>query len=372
MRVLVTGANGFIGKNLLLRLREKGGIDVVPFTREHSVDDLTALLDGVDWVYHLAGINRPQNLEEFVTGNTGLTEQLCAAIKAKGRQVPIVYTSSIQAEKDNDYGNSKRAAEEALLALKRDKGNPVYIYRLPNVFGKWAKPNYNSVVATFCHNVAHGLPVKITEPQRELRLVYIDDVVEALIDAALTRETNKLTFKDVPVEYKISLVELAKKIRQFPKIRSTSTVPPVGFGIDRALYSTYLSYIPYDQFKYEITSHHDERGSFVEFLKTSDSGQFSFFSAEKGVTRGGHYHHTKNEKFLVIKGRARFRLRNLITNEKVEITVSDKLMEVVDMPPGWTHDITNIGDGTLLVMLWANEIFDSAKPDTIHSKLEDI
>ena len=376
-KILITGSEGFIGKNLCLKLEEIGCKNIIKFNRSNSVDDLESMVADSDIIFHLAGENRPADKNAFERTNVGLTQKLFDSLHKTAKQregnVQIIHISSSQYNQDNEYGRSKKKGEEVIKRMHHlVEGCNTIIFRLPGVFGKWAKPNYNSVVATFCHNVAHGLPLKITEPQRELRLVYIDDVVEALIDAALTREKNKLTFKDVPVEYKISLVELAKKIRQFPKIRSTSTVPPVGFGIDRALYSTYLSYIPYDQFKYEITSHHDERGSFVEFLKTSDSGQFSFFSAEKGVTRGGHYHHTKNEKFLVIKGRARFRLRNLITNKKIEITVSDKLMEVVDMPPGWTHDITNIGDGTLLVMLWANEVFDSAKPDTIHSKLEDI
>lgn len=374
-KILITGSNGFIGKNLLQKLLEIGCENIKTYNRENNVSDLEKLTENCDVIYHLAGENRPINDDDFDLVNFGLTRKLCDDLAKlsyqRRKKIHLVYISSAHYNSPTKYGVSKKKAENVIENLS-EIGVKSTIFRLPGVFGKWAKPNYNSVVATFCYNVAHGLPIKINEPQRELRLVYIDDVIEALIDAASKPETSKLTLQDVPIEYQISLVELANKISQFPKIRSTSAVPPVGRGIDRALYSTYLSYIPCDQFKYEITSHHDKRGSFVEFLKTSDSGQFSFFSAEKGVTRGGHYHHTKNEKFLVIKGSARFRLRNLITNEKVELTVSDKLMEVVDMPPGWAHDITNIGDGILLVMLWANEVFDPAKPDTIHSKLEDI
>lgn len=376
-KILITGSEGFIGKNLRLKLEEIGCKNIIQFNRSNSVDDLESMVADSDIIFHLAGENRPADKNAFERTNVGLTQKLFDSLHKTAKQregdVQIIHISSSQYNQDNEYGRSKKKGEEVIQRMHHlVDGCSSTIFRLPGVFGKWAKPNYNSVVATFCHNIAHGLPIKINEPQRELRLVYIDDVVEALIDAASKRETNKLTLQNVPIEYKISLVELADKIRQFPKIRSSSVISPVGCGIDRALYSTYLSYIPSDQFKYEINSHHDERGSFVEFLKTSDSGQFSFFSAEKGVTRGGHYHHTKNEKFLVIKGRARFRLRNLITNEKIELTVSDKLMEVVDMPPGWTHDITNIGDEILLVMLWANEVFDPAKPDTIHSTLEDI
>ena len=374
MRVLVTGANGFIGKNLLLRLREKGGIDVVPFTREHSVDDLTALLDGVDWVYHLAGINRPQNPEEFVTGNTGLTEQLCAAIKANGRQVPIVYTSSIQAEKDNDYGNSKRAAEEALLALQRDKGNPVYIYRLPNVFGKWARPNYNSVVATFCYNIARDMPVEINDPFAVIRLVYVDDVVDhfmaLLTDGGSTSGRSDIAYVEVTPKHQITVGELADQLNRFKASRDNLITEPVGSGLIRALYSTYVSYLPPERFVYPVQRHGDARGVFVEMLKTPNAGQFSFFTAHPGITRGGHYHHSKSEKFLVIKGEACFRFRHMITGEFYELYTSCEQSKIVETVPGWTHDVTNVGDDELICMLWANEIFDQSKPDTFACLLD--
>ena len=368
MPVLVTGANGFIGKNLLLRLEEKGDIDVVRFTREHSIDDLPALLEGVNWVFHLAGINRPQCPEEFATGNTWLTEQLCTAIKAIGKQIPLVYTSSIQAERDSEYGRSKRAAEDALLALQQDTGNQVYIYRLPNVFGKWARPNYNSAVATFCHNVAHELPVQINNPSVMIRLVYIDDVIDNFM--ALLAGSDSIAplidnaFVEVAPEYRISVGELAEQLKRFKATRDNLTTEPVGKGLVRALYSTYVSYLPPERFNYPVQQHGDDRGVFVEMLKTPDAGQFSFFTARPGITRGGHYHHSKSEKFLVIKGKACFRFRHMLTGEFYELYTSGAQSEIVETVPGWTHDVTNIGDDELICMLWANEIFDRSKPDT--------
>jgi UDP-2-acetamido-2,6-beta-L-arabino-hexul-4-ose reductase len=368
VRVLVTGANGFIGKNLLLHFQEKGGIDVVPFTREHSIDDLPALLEGVDWVFHLAGINRPRNPEEFVIGNSGITEQLCAAIKACGRVRPVVYTSSIQAERDNDYGSSKRAAEDALLALQQDTGTPVFIYRLPNVFGKWARPNYNSVVATFCHNVARDLPIQINDPSAVIRLVYIDDVVDNFM--ALLAGSESISpridnaYVEVVPEYSISVGELADQLYRFKGTRDNLITEPVGKGLVRALYSTYVSYLPPERFTYPVQQHGDARGVFVEMLKTLDAGQFSFFTAHPGITRGGHYHHSKTEKFLVIKGKACFRFRHMLTGQFYEQYTSGEQSEIVETVPGWTHDVTNVGDDELICMLWANEIFDRDKPDT--------
>lgn len=368
MRVLVTGANGFIGKNLLLYLQEKGGIEVVPFTREHNADDLPELLKGVDWVFHLAGINRPETPGEFVTGNTELTERLCRAIKACGRQVPVVYTSSIQAELDNDYGRSKRAAEDILLALQQDTGNPVYIYRLPNVFGKWARPNYNSVVATFCHNIARDLPIQINDPSAVIRLVYVDDVIDSFmvllagVESINTRIEN--SYVEIAPEYRLTVGELAEQLNRFKATRDNLITEPVGTGLVRALYATYVSYLPPERFTYPVPQHRDARGVFVEMLKTPDAGQFSFFTAPPGITRGGHYHHSKTEKFLVIKGKARFRFRHMVTGEFYELHTSGERSEIVETVPGWTHDVTNVGDDELICMLWANEIFDRNKPDT--------
>jgi len=369
VRALVTGANGFIGKNLLLHFQEKGGIDVVSFTREHSAEDLPTLLEDVDWVFHVAGINRPQNPDEFVTGNTDLTEQLCMAIKASGKNIPVVYTSSIQAEFDNDYGSSKRAAEDVLLALQQDTGNPVFIYRLPNVFGKWARPNYNSAVATFCHNIARDLPIQVNDPSAVIRLVYVDDVVDSFMSLVEGAESQS-PYVDVIPEYHISVGELASQLNRFKATRDNLIIEPVGTGLVRALYSTYVSYLPPSRFTYPVQQHGDARGVFVEVLKTQDGGQFSFFTAHPGITRGGHYHHSKTEKFLVIKGKACFRFRHMLTGEFYELYTSGEHSEIVETVPGWSHDVTNVGDEELICMLWANEIFDHDKPDTFACPLD--
>lgn len=363
MRVLVTGAHGFIGKNLQMHLRERGGVEIVAFTRQHREADLPDLLEGVEWVFHLAGINRPQDPSEFVTGNADLTQALCDAVKETGRDIPVVYTSSIQVERDNDYGTSKRAAEEALLKLNETTGCPVYLYRLPNVFGKWARPNYNSVVATFCHNIARDLPVQINDPQAVIKLVYIDDVVASFV-ALLDGVERSMPFAEVNPVYEITVGELADQLRRFKATRDNLITEPVGTGLTRALYSTYVSYLPPESFTYTVPQHGDERGVFVEMLKTPDAGQFSFFTAHPDVTRGGHYHHSKTEKFLVIKGEACFRFRHMLTGEFYELFTSGDKPEIVETVPGWTHDITNVGKDELVCMLWANEIFDRENPDT--------
>lgn len=363
MKVLVTGADGFIGKNLQLHLEEKKGFEVVPFTREHNEQDLAGLLRGVDWIVHLAGINRPQDPSEFRIGNAGLTQVLCDAVEATGRIVPIIYSSSIQAERDNEYGSSKREAEDALLALNKANGNPVYIYRLPNVFGKWARPNYNSAVATFCHNIARDLPVQINDPDAMVNLVYVDDVIASFL-RVLEGEAQSTPFVGVEPVYQITVGELASQLYRFKATRDNLITERVGSGLVRALYSTYVSYLPPESFTYTVPQHGDERGVFVEMLKTPDAGQFSYFTAHPGVTRGGHYHHSKTEKFLVIKGQACFRFRHMISGEFYELHTSGARPEIVETVPGWTHDITNIGEDELVCMLWANEIFDRDSPDT--------
>jgi len=363
MRVMVTGANGFIGKNLLMHFREKSDVEVVPFTRERNEQDLPKLLERVDWVVHLAGINRPEDPAEFQTGNADLTQALCEAVEQTGRKIPIIYSSSIQVDRDNDYGNSKRGAEDALLALNEKTGNPVHIYRLPNVFGKWARPNYNSAVATFCHNIARDLPVQINDPDAVISLVYVDDVIASFLSLIETSDQNG-PFVEVEPTYQITVGELAEQLNRFKATRDNLVTEPVGKGLVRALYSAYVSYLPPESFTYKVPQHGDERGVFVEMLKTPDAGQFSFFTAHPGVTRGGHYHHSKTEKFLVIKGEACFRFRHMLTGEFYELFTSGESPEIVETVPGWTHDITNVGDTELVCMLWANEIFDRENPDT--------
>jgi UDP-2-acetamido-2,6-beta-L-arabino-hexul-4-ose reductase len=368
--VLITGADGFIGKNLRLHLAERKADQVVCFTRQHSVAQLPDLLQGVDFVFHLAGINRPQDPTEFTTGNADLMVALCQAVstvaEATGKRVPVVFASSTQAALDNPYGQSKRAAEDALFALQAQHGVPVFVCRLANVFGKWARPNYNSAVATFCHNVARGLPITINNAASPVSLVYVDDVCQRflqLLDGAQPAPDAQ-GFEQVGPVYGTTVGELANTINGFAASRQTLLTDRVGTGLVRALYSTYVSYLPVEAFAYTVPQHGDPRGVFVEMLKTPDCGQFSYFTAHPGITRGGHYHHSKTEKFLVIKGEALFKFRHMHTGEAYELRTSGSKAEVVETVPGWTHDITNTGQDEMVVMLWANEIFDRQRPDT--------
>lgn len=363
MKVLITGANGFVGQNLFSHLSERADVEVLRFTREDSIESLPELVAQVDFVFHLAGVNRPQDPQEFHTGNTDLTRALCMAIRACGRKVPVLYTSSSQAELENTYGISKLGAENLLLNLQSEYGSPVHLFRLPNVFGKWARPNYNSAVATFCNNVARNLPIQINDPQARINLVYIDDVVASFIDVMDGKQSGN-PFVGVEPQYNITVGDLAEQLAAFRDSRASMISEPVGTGLVRALYSTYLSYLPPENFTYKVPKHGDPRGVFVEMLKTRDSGQFSYFTAHPGVTRGGHYHHSKTEKFLVIKGAACFRFRHIVSGEFYELFTSGEVPEIVETVPGWTHDITNIGDEEMIVMLWANEIFDREAPDT--------
>lgn len=368
MRIAITGSRGFIGSNLRVRLAELG--HTMPVLIPHDVDAATLAqsLDGVDIVFHLAGVNRPQDPVEFEQGNEAFTQKLCQAMSRQVRKPRVVYASSTQAQLDNAYGRSKRLAEEALFSYSAQHGVGAHVFRLTNVFGKWSRPDYNSAVATFCHNVARGLPIKINDPQAPLRLVYIDDVVAhlcTLLDEADTPSGQRT----VEPTYETTVGEVAALIESFHASRASLTMGRVGTGLARALYSTYISFLPVDAFDYTVSSHGDPRGVFVEMLKTPDCGQFSFFTAHPGVTRGEHYHHTKTEKFLVIKGTAHFGFRHILTDEAHELIVRGGEARIVDTVPGWTHNITNIGDDELIVMLWANEIFDRQRPDTISQKV---
>jgi UDP-2-acetamido-2,6-beta-L-arabino-hexul-4-ose reductase len=368
MKVLVTGANGFIAKNLVLRMRERAGTDVLTLTRSDGDTAWQAALAQADAVVHLAGENRPTDPAAFDAVNTDLTQRLCHTLQSLGKRIPVLFSSSAQAEQDNPYGRSKLAAEKALAQLAKTNSNPVAIYRLPGVFGKWCRPNYNSVVATFCHNKAHDLPVHINDAQASVRLVYVDDVVNAFL-ATLEEPMAGLSHPAVAPEYTITLAELSDKIDAFKNCRSNLLSERVGTGLTRALYATYVSYLPVEKFAYGVPAHRDARGVFVEMLKTPDAGQFSFFTAHPGITRGGHYHHTKTEKFLVIKGHARFGFRHMLTNEVNHLETHGDQPQIVETVPGWTHDITNIGNDEMVVMLWANEIFDRGNPDTIASNV---
>lgn len=371
-RVLVTGANGFIGKNLVIRLQEMSTVTVRMFVRGDDTSLLPSLVSEVDAIVHLAGENRPEDDAAFTEVNTRLTEAVCDAIRRElsttGRHIPLILASSTQAGLDNPYGRSKLSAEAAVKSLSHETNNPCVIFRLPGVFGKWCLPNYNSVVATFCHNIARDLPIEVRDPELGLTLVYVDDVVQAFV-SALCAPGIGLTNTKVKPEYAVTLGQLAKQIKAFASCRMDLFTERVGTGLIRALYATYVSYLPKEQFSYPVAQHIDARGVFVEMLKTSDSGQFSYFTAHPGVTRGGHYHHTKTEKFLVIKGQAHFRFRNLLTKELVELQTDGCNPEIVDTVPGWTHDITNVGEEEMVVMLWANENFDPDEPDTIAGEI---
>lgn len=366
MRVLVTGADGFIAKNLITHMSNSPDLDPVSFTRDDSPKSLQGLLEGVEWVFHLAGVNRSRNKQDFRDGNSLLTHELCEAIKSQKNKINVVFASSIHAGSNSDYGLSKLDAERCLLELQDGIHNRTFIYRLPNVFGKWARPNYNSVVATFCHNLARGLPIHIHDPSALLRLVYIDDLINSFI--AVVRENARLDpFVEVMPEYKITVGELAQTLQDYNNSPESLLMDEVGVGLKRALYSTFVSYLPAKRFSYKVREYIDSRGIFVEMLKTKSSGQFSFFTALPGVTRGGHYHHSKTEKFLVIRGKARFNFKNLSNGDTHQINVSGESPEVVESVPGWFHDITNIGENELICMLWANEVFNPQAPDTFVS-----
>lgn len=367
MKVLVTGANGFIGKNLVVHLRERTDIEVVTFLHSDALESLPEKIAGTDFIFHLAGINRPKHESEFAEGNCELTRILVDTVKNSGRAVPIIYTSSIQADRDNAYGKSKRAAEDVLFSLTRDTAIPAYVYRLPNVFGKWCRPNYNSAVATFSYNIAHDLPIQINDPASVIQLVYVDDVIMDFLQVMDGQAAAG--YREVSPAYSITVGELAQLLRKFKESRASLMMEPVGAGLTRALYSTFISYFTPEQFSYPLIKHEDARGAFVEMLKTPDAGQFSYFTAHPGVTRGGHYHHTKTEKFLVIKGEARFCFRHIVSGETYECRVSSSAPEVVETIPGWTHDITNVGTDEMVVMLWANEVFDRQRPDTVTCKV---
>lgn len=364
LKILVTGSNGFIGKNLCIRLKEIPNFDVLSFVRGDTDKILKKLVNKADAIVHLAGENRTDDIDSFNLINAGLTKKLCKAIEDEQRNIPLILASSTQAKSNNAYGKSKLAAEEIVKDFTKKNNNTSIIYRLPGVFGKWCKPNYNSVVATFCFNIARDIEIEINDESKEVELLYIDDLTNYII-SDLVDPLPGLSWKNFDKSYSISIGELAKKIISFKESRKYLTIETVGKSITRALYSTFISYYPKNSFLYDIPNHPDERGDFVEILKTKDSGQFSFFTIKPGVTRGSHYHHTKTEKFIMVKGRAKLEFRHLISNETHEIDISDKKAQIVDTIPGWIHNITNTGKNDAVILLWANEIFDRENPDTI-------
>lgn len=372
MKVLVTGAEGFIGKNLVTELSKREGVEVFPFDIDTPKERLEEYCRECDFVYHLAGVNRPERVEEYMEGNFGFTSLLAAMLRKCGNICPIVISSSVQAALGNPYGQSKKAGEDMLFAYGKETGAPVYIYRFPNVFGKWCRPNYNSAVATFCYNIAHGLPIKVNDRKTVLRLVYIDDVVEELLQAYDRHpHVNTDGYCYVPVEHEATLGEIVNLLYSFKESRQNLMLPDMTEGsLEKKLYSTYLSYLPEDRFSYPLDMKEDERGSFTEILKSVDRGQVSVNIARPGVTKGNHWHHTKNEKFVVVSGRALIRFRRHGSNEIFEYHVSGDKLEVVDIPTGYVHSIINEGDTDLVTLMWCNECFNPGRPDTIYESID--
>lgn len=367
--VLVTGADGFIGRNLCTTLDECNEYTVLKYTRHNTIDDLNSFVLQADAVIHLAGVNRSKAEDDFYQTNAELTTILCELIgKHNTKPRIIIYTSSIHATDSSIYGFTKKLGEQELIKLSNLDNITVNIYRLPGIFGKWAKPNYNSVVSTFCHNVANNKPIKIDDENKEITLNYIDDVTSELVKG-LSRSSNKLNWPTVTPVYEVSLGTLAQTIKNFKSFSQSLMIDLVGEGFLRALYSTYLTYIPTNNFVVPLKSHIDARGSFTEIIKTKNSGQFSFLTAAPGVSRGRHYHHTKNEKFLVVQGHARFRYKNISTLETFCIEASSENYELILAVPGWAHEITNIGKQDLIILIWANEVFNQEKTDTIQSEI---
>lgn len=378
--ILITGSGGFVGRNLVATLQTRGYTDLMLFEKCDTPEPLAEYCRRAAFVVHLAGINRPKDPSEFYTGNAGLTDTMLSLLEEAGSQAPVLVTSSIQAALDNDYGKSKLQAEQAIFAHGQRTGAPVFVFRMEGVFGKWCRPNYNSVVATFCHNVANGLPIQVRDPAYSLPLVYIDDVVACILDAMEKGEAvrDEQSICRIHPVHTVTLGQLAETIQGFAKARGgkaaaalgtdglpTLAVPDLADGsFEKKLYSTYLSYLPTDQFAYDLNMHCDNRGSFTEFLRTPERGQVSVNISKPGIVKGNHWHHTKNEKFLVVKGEGVIRFRQIFSDEVIEYRVSGEKLQVVDIPCGYTHNIENVGDGEMVTVMWANEAFDPEHPDT--------
>lgn len=368
--ILITGAGGFVGRNLVATLHAMGCKDLLLFEKDDTVDTLADYCRRAAFVVHLAGINRPKDPSEFYSGNAGLTDTMLHLLAESGNRAPVLVTSSIQAALDNDYGKSKKQAEDAIFAHGETTGAPVYVFRMEGVFGKWCRPNYNSVVATFCHNIARGLPIEVRAPAYELPLVYIDDVVTCILDAMQNHHAERDTegYCRIHPVHRVTLGHLAELIEGFSEARKGSLeVPYLAPGsFEKKLYSTYLSYLPTDQFAYDLNMHCDDRGSFTEALRSPERGQVSVNISKPGIVKGNHWHHTKNEKFLVVQGEGVIRFRRIDCKEIIEYHVSGKKLQVVDIPCGYTHNIENVGIEDMVTVMWANECFNPDHPDTFY------
>lgn len=369
-KVLVTGAKGFIGKNLVLELKNRKTFEIFECDVDTTEEQLAQFAKECEFVFHLAGVNRPQRTEEFMEGNYGFTTKLLEILQKNENRSPILMSSSIQAKLDNDYGKSKKAGEDYILDYGSNNSIATYVFRLPNVYGKWCRPNYNSAIATFCNNIARGLEIKVNDRSTLLTVVYIDDVVNAFIDA-----TDGIVARDddgyckVSIEDKITLGEIVDTLYSFKDSRKTLSVANMNRGVIKKLYSTYLSYLPEDEFAYDLRMNADARGSFTEFLRTDGQGQVSINISKPHIVKGNHWHHTKNEKFLVVKGTGVIRFRKIGTDNVIEYPVSGDKLQVVDIPCGYTHNIENVGDDDMVTVMWANEPFDKDHPDTFYEEV---
>lgn len=366
MNILITGAQGFIGKNLIAELKNQGYTNLDLFDTETSFEELDLFCSRANFVFHLAGVNRPKEQSEFMEGNYGFTSVLLDTLKKHNNACPVMLSSSIQAAMNNPYGESKRAGEDLLFNYSNETSAKVLVYRFPNVFGKWSKPNYNSAIATFCHNIARDLPIQVNDRGVVMSLVYIDDVVFELIQALKGNESKNGQYCEVAITHHATLGEIVDLIYSFKISRELKTVPNLSNPLEKKLYSTYLSFLPEDQFSYELNMNVDQRGSFTEFLKTSDRGQVSINISKPGITKGNHWHHTKNEKFLVVSGEGVIRFRRINCDHIIEYFVSGDKLEVVDIPVGYTHNIENLGLTDMVTVMWANEAFDPENPDTYY------
>ncbi|MDW7669692.1 MAG: capsular polysaccharide biosynthesis protein CapF [Bacillota bacterium] len=366
MKILVTGANGFIGKNLIAELKNRGYKDIFECNKETKLDLLDEYCKESEFVYHLAGVNRPKDQSDFIKGNIEFTSTLLDRLKSFNNACPIMISSSVQAEVDNPYGKSKKAGEDLLFNYAKETGTKVLVYRLPNVFGKWCKPNYNSVVATFCYNISRDLSITVNNPNVLMNLVYIDDVVEELINALDGQENFTGSFCEVPIVFTLTLEKIADLILSFKRSRQDCSIPDMSDEFTKKLYSTYLSYLPEDRFSYDLKMNVDKRGSFTEFIKTLDRGQISVNVSKPGITKGNHWHQTKNEKFLVVSGKGVIRFRKINSEKVIEYFVNGDKMKVLDIPIGYTHNIENLGNTDMVTIMWANEYFNPKKPDTYY------
>jgi UDP-2-acetamido-2,6-beta-L-arabino-hexul-4-ose reductase len=369
--ILITGANGFIGKNLISHLSEIESFELLSFTRGGSIHELESYLSKADCIVHLAGECRPTDDADYEFTNVQLTKKICEYASKQQKKIPIIFSSTVQVEKNNLYGKSKADAEEVIRTYSDQNGIPAFIFRLPGIFGKWAKPNHNSVVATFCFNIANDLPIIISNEATQLSLCYIDDIIELFIQSIISiDDQTECQEINVPGKYFTTLRDLSEKIYAFSYSPVNLSLYHVGSGFERALYATYTSYLPKSKFYYDLLPRVDERGSFTEVLKTIDSGQISFIRIRPGYSRGKHFHHTKIEKFIVVSGISKFKFRDILTDERFEIEVdSSSESRVVETIPGWAHEIINIGQTDLVVLIWSSEVFNLSKPDTIASSV---